>query len=338
MSKVSLRTERKGASAGISLDGGTTDTKAIKDKGSKTPFDMSKVPEGDTEKYLGIMKYNEHNATGFNGNYGANLTLRDGAGLTVGAYGFTEKSGHINKLLKRYADNGGDVSAVKDVLGSKDWNDDQRNRVKQFVKDNANNDDWKKAQDSHAKEHFVAPAMKLAEEKGITDKKVIAQMADTNLNGGMKSVMKIAEGYGEPVTADTYARARKEYHDQVAARKGTQEFTKGWHRRDNETKDLATKLLDNGNQTYASKSNDEQPVTKADVAELKQVIADNKQESKNTPSSPENVEEQMRIKESNTAQAVNKPNDDGFFDKLDSSSYAANNFQMEAMLYGIHRG
>jgi len=146
-----------------------------------------------------------------NGNYGMYGDIGDGAGLSIGAYQFTEKSGKAQKLAK--------------MLGFKSIKD-------QGFKEALATPQGVKAQDELFFNDFLRLPKKYKEKYNIQDPKVYGFMIDTNLNGGLSSVINRAKKKGG-LTLENLIQARKErYYDLIANNPNKfKKFEKGWMNR-----------------------------------------------------------------------------------------------------------
>ena len=145
------------------------------------------------------------------GNYDTMGDIGDGAGISVGAYQFTEKSGRAQELAKRLG-----VKSVKDLtpeLLRSDWG--------------------VRTQDELVKEKYFAPAQKSAARHGITDKAAINFLVDTNINGGMANVINRAKKMPGGATLANLKLARKARYRKLARDKPKKfaKYLKGWLRR-----------------------------------------------------------------------------------------------------------
>jgi hypothetical protein len=142
------------------------------------------------------------------GNYGAYGDIGDGAGLSIGTYQFTEKSGLAQELAKR--------------LG---YNDIRDKNFKQIL----NTDIGKKAQDQLFYEKFQKPVESIAKQYGISDPKTIGFMVDTNLNGGLDSVLKRAQQKGG-INLNNLIEARRDRYNYLISKNPQKfgQFRNGW--------------------------------------------------------------------------------------------------------------
>jgi len=89
-----------------------------------------------------------------------------------------------------------------------------------------------KAQHEVFEKHYAKPAISRAKRLGITDPKVIKFMIDTNLNGGLQSVLKRAKRKGGYTLKNLY-RAREDRYRSLARSSKYSHNLKGWLNRNN---------------------------------------------------------------------------------------------------------
>lgn len=144
------------------------------------------------------------------GNYDTLGDIGDGAGISVGAYQFTEKSGQAQELAKR--------------LGLKSVNKLTPKLLASPI--------GRKAQDNLAVHQYVNPARKAAKRNKVTDSKAIEFLIDTNLNGGMQNVINRAKKKGGLTLANLKAARKDRYAALVKENpKKYKQFIKGWNDR-----------------------------------------------------------------------------------------------------------
>ncbi len=139
--------------------------------------------------------------------------IGDGAGLSVGAYQMTEKSGGAQQLAKR--------------LGISNYSKLSRNQRATEFKSRLATDEGKKIQTQLAKDRYFTKPKKLATKLGISDPKVISFMIDTHLNGGLDSVIRRAKG---DYSLENMKKARKARYKYLASSKPRRfsKYLKGW--------------------------------------------------------------------------------------------------------------
>jgi len=144
------------------------------------------------------------------GNYGTIGDIGDGAGLSVGAYQFTEKSGQAQQLAKN--------------LGLQS--------VKQLTPQILASPQGRRAQDDLVLSKYATPAKRVAKKHKISDPKAVEFLIDTNVNGGMQNVISRAKKKGGLTLANLKA-ARKDRYAHLAKTnpKKYKQFLKGWYNR-----------------------------------------------------------------------------------------------------------
>jgi hypothetical protein len=193
------------------------------------------------------------------GDYGLASVLGDNAGLTAGAYQFTERSGSLGKMLEKYNDlasKQGVTTLDPELLSaakSGKMSSREQARVANFVRtqsqDESTKDIMKEAQDTTFNNIYLNPALKMAQDAGITDKSAAAMFADHYLNagpGGAKRLLNIMKQNGitdfSKVSVDDIANARREDYKGIVERDPSKaKFLKGWNNRVDEN---ASKLSD----------------------------------------------------------------------------------------------
>ena len=154
------------------------------------------------------------------GKYDSVGDIGDGAGLSVGAYQFTEKSGRVQQLTKQ--------------LGISNYGRLNRGQRTAALGRVINTPTGRRAQDDLIKAQYFAPAQKVAARYGVKDPKAIEFIVDTNVNGGMHNVIKRAKGMGGLSLANL-KRARLDRYDSLIRKNPGKygKFKKGWANRVN---------------------------------------------------------------------------------------------------------
>jgi hypothetical protein len=140
----------------------------------------------NTEQQLNALRKRE-------GNYDTIGDIGDGAGLSVGAYQFTEKSGSAQKLAKKLGINNYDKLSPS-----------QRQSALAGVIDTPYG---RRMQDNLVKQQYFRPAQRAAQRYGVTDPKAVEFLVDTNVNGGMQNVINRAKKMGG-LSLDNLKKAR----------------------------------------------------------------------------------------------------------------------------------
>ena len=190
---------------------GQSDYQPISDLRGEQPMTESdyRIPEQTesatqyspgTEKLLAQIRKHE-------GKYDTLGDIGDGAGLSAGAYQFTEKSGSANQLARNLG-----LKSAKDltpaILGS------PRGR---------------KAQDQLVMQRYFKPAQNAANKYGVKDPRAVDFLIDTNINGGMANVISRAKKMGG-LTLNNLKAARKARYKSLATKnpKKYRKYLKGW--------------------------------------------------------------------------------------------------------------
>ena len=142
--------------------------------------------------------------------YGAYADIKDGAGVSVGAYQFTEKSGMAQQLARS--------------LGFKSIRD-------KGFKEALSTDAGIKAQDKLYSTYTKEPN-RLAKKYGL-DENTTGFLIDTNVNGGLQNVVSRALKMKGGLTLDNLKKARKDRYAYLIKKnpKKFKKFEKGWNRR-----------------------------------------------------------------------------------------------------------
>ena len=145
-----------------------------------------------------------------NGNYSTYGDIGDDAGISVGAYQFTEKSGMAQKLAENLGYKSIRSNGFKEELGT---------------------EKGKNAQDKLYSTYTRRPK-ELAEKYGIENEDVIGFMVDTNINGGLSSVVESSIKKGG-LTMTNLKESRKERYKRLAKSnpKKYAKYLKGWMKR-----------------------------------------------------------------------------------------------------------
>ncbi len=164
------------------------------------------------------------------GKYDTAGDIGDGAGISFGAYQFTEKSGNLKEYLTRL------VAVTNDPVGQNYLSKFEGNNYTgikagliKYLKETGDTPAGKYVQDSMYKEMFLDPAKKLAASYGITNPASISQIIDHSVNaglGGAKRMLKYAHGDYSP---ESIARARKnDYNGIIAANSSLAKYRDNW--------------------------------------------------------------------------------------------------------------
>ena len=142
------------------------------------------------------------------GKYDTIGDIGDGAGLSIGAYQFTEKSGGALQLAKK--------------LGLKS--------VSELTPELLRSQQGRRAQDELVLSKYFKPAERAAARHNVTDPKAIEFLVDTNVNGGMSNVISRAKKMKGGLTLANLKKARKARYRKLYADnpKRWGEFIKGW--------------------------------------------------------------------------------------------------------------
>lgn len=182
------------------------------------------------------------------GDYGSASVLKDGAGLTAGAYQFTEKSGSLAKMIGNYNKanaEAGDTSRLLDndlssAVANKSMTPEQQKRMAEYIRkqQQENPERFKAAQDKTFNDEYLDPAIQMASKAGITDKSAIAMFADHYVNGGaggannvLKNMRASGVDMSKATAADVAAARKTTYSNLVASKPDKGQFAKGWNNR-----------------------------------------------------------------------------------------------------------
>ena len=177
-------------------------------------MDRSTINEDSNEVYSGQESSDSTakkiRSSEANNDYGKYGDIGDDAGISVGAYQFTEKSGMAQRLAKD--------------MGYKSI------RSKGF-KEELNTPKGKKAQDKLYSTYTRRPK-ELAEKYGIENQDIIGFMIDTNINGGLSSVVGSAVKKGG-LTMGNLKSSRRERYKRLAKDNPRKyaKYLKGWLKR-----------------------------------------------------------------------------------------------------------
>ena len=173
------------------------------------------------------------------GKYGTAGDIGDGAGVSYGAYQFTEKSGNLKKYVERI------VKLTNDPVGQQILDKFKGNmyggnkaELIDYLKKTGVTDAGKSVQDGMFKEMFLDPAKKLAASYNITDPAAISQVIDHGVNAGLGGAKRMLGRAGGKVTPQDIANARKmDYNAIASSNPSKQKYMKTWTRRvDNNAK------------------------------------------------------------------------------------------------------
>lgn len=144
--------------------------------------------------------------------YGAFKDIGDGAGISVGAYQFTEKSGQAQALAK--------------ALGFKSIHD-------KGFKEALTTDKGKQAQDKLYNTYTRRPR-ELGKKYNL-DENTIGFLIDTNVNGGLNSVVDTASKMSGGITLENLKKARLKRYDTLIKKNPSKyaKYKKGWYNRVN---------------------------------------------------------------------------------------------------------
>ena len=177
------------------------------------PLDQPQQYGSRTDEILGSLRNRE-------GNYDTIDDIGDGAGLSIGAYQFTEKSGNAQKLAAQ--------------LGIKNYSSlsakDRQSALSKVV----GTPQGRQAQDRLVMDQYFKPAQDKAAKYGVTDPKVIEFLVDTNVNGGMNNVISRANKMGG-LTMDNLKSARMDRYKNLVNKNPDKygKFLAGWTNRVN---------------------------------------------------------------------------------------------------------
>lgn len=205
--------------------------------------DPSKFNPEDKDYIRNMVKGSESK-----GDYGLASVLGDNAGLTAGAYQFTEKSGSLGKMMEAYAIKQRNAGIYNNFLPSDitqglkkgSLTADQRSTLSDYIRKQASNNPemFQQAQDATYNEMYLDPALSMAGKYGLTDKSAVAMFADHFVNrgaGGAESFLKGIQSSGvdmSTLTAEDIAKYRKEDYSKLIARDPSKaKFARGWSNR-----------------------------------------------------------------------------------------------------------
>ena len=231
---TAMRLKHAAANAATSMSFGTL-------KPSSFLGDPSKFSAEDKAYMMQMTRNSESN-----GDYGSASVLKDNAGLTAGAYQFTEKSGSLGKMMESYAIKQRDAgnfsnflpSDITEGLKKGSLTPEQRAKLTDYIKTQQQNNPemFKQAQDQSYNEQYLDPAIAMASKYGITDKSAIAMFSDHYVNsgaGGAESMLKSMQASGVDLsnaTVDDMATGRKNYYNKITASNPgrNSQYIKGW--------------------------------------------------------------------------------------------------------------
>jgi len=184
------------------------------------------------------------------GNYAEAKDIKDGAGISYGAYQFTENSGKLIKFLKIAGEENDEAKSFSKqfknhgstFIGLKYG----KNGLLTFLKEFGNTEKGQQLQDEFYNDEFLKPAFNLIDKHEITDKFAIAQITDHYLNAGSKGAIQLIariERAGGDFSEKSIIMHRENHYLAIVAGKNRKEagqgdkFKKGWlNRVDNTTK------------------------------------------------------------------------------------------------------
>ncbi len=155
--------------------------------------------------------------------------LKDGAGISFGAYQLTQKAGSLSKFLKLYSSMSHEYTseAVKmNKVVSTKGTKIPRAEVITWLRKIGNTPSAMKAQDLIFYKHYYTPALKATKGK-FKNKYVIAHLIDQNVTGGMKWVARNIKGDDE----QSVITARIAYYSTVPSQEKRSRYLKGWKNR-----------------------------------------------------------------------------------------------------------
>ena len=151
-------------------------------------------------------------------NYGKAGDIKDGAGLTAGAYQFTEKAGSLAGMIAKYRELGGefknkDIADKLSKSGGLTLTASERDILAEEMKGLKDDETFKQAQDEYWKSAYYDKSTKIANKYGITDPKMLALLATHQTNkGNIKGIISTLKAkHGDDlsgVTMDELAKAR----------------------------------------------------------------------------------------------------------------------------------
>lgn len=173
------------------------------------------------------------------GKYDTAGDIGDGAGISFGAYQFTEKSGNLKKFIERIVALTNDSTGAG-ILANFDGNMYNGNKtgLTRYLKEVGATKAGKHVQDEMFKEIFLDPAKKLAASYNVTDPAAISQVIDHSLNAGLGGAKRMLSKTNGNVTPQGIAIARKvDYQDLVNKNSKLGKYMNTWSRRvDNNAK------------------------------------------------------------------------------------------------------
>ena len=148
------------------------------------------------------------------GKYDTVGDIGDNAGLSIGAYQFTEKSGSATKLLNS--------------LGIKRGNYKNDKEYKNAIKVAISSKQGIQAQEDLFHTMYEKSVLDYAKRKGITDQNTIDFLIDTKVNGGYLDIITKAKKNNN-YTLEGYKKLRTDrYNRLVKSNPNNQQFAKGW--------------------------------------------------------------------------------------------------------------
>lgn len=152
------------------------------------------------------------------GNYSALKDIGDGAGLSGGAFQFTEKSGNLQKISK--------------VLGLNPDSYKNRGEYKKALSTALGSDLGKKVQDQFFQKEFVAPVDAYMKRKGINDPRIRGFLIDTRINGGYLDNIETAKKNND-YSYPSYIKARSDRYNRLINQNPAlyKQFEDGWNER-----------------------------------------------------------------------------------------------------------
>ncbi len=172
--------------------------------------------DAQTSFVADLVKFGEHQ-TYRGSRYSDANRYKDEGGITFGAYGFTSKSGSLQKFLKGWYEKTGDNRA-KVLMNMRPWPTSKEfdAKVLPFLREIGNNEYARSLQDKIWKESYYDPAKQLATSYGFgKNPNVVANTVDMNVTGGAKNFLQALKKSGDLSTRGI-AEARMVHYNNLA--------------------------------------------------------------------------------------------------------------------------
>lgn len=155
------------------------------------------------------------------GNYSAVAVLNDGAGISYGAGQFTQRSGSLAAVVKRYLANGGrtgrnelqaalplisltDAASIRRAVGDRE--------LRRALAEAGRTRTMRAAQDAILKARYLTPALRECTRRGFTEPLSLAVIYDSLVHGSFARIAKrVGSVHGERAWITAYVRRRHEW-------------------------------------------------------------------------------------------------------------------------------